>query len=272
MGKERAKFWLARDFDNMELLRATYFKHRYAPHMHESFAMGIMEHGAEAFAYRRRDDWVAPQGTICVINPGEVHTGHATSSAGWTYRMFYPSVSLIKRALHGVIPDVDQIPIFSKPIFYDDKLFQRMRRLHETLEFSDDPMEREQAMLSTVAALFLKYADLKPQSATIPDNHRVIMQARDYIQSHYMQSITLQELATLANLSPYHFSRLFRDVIGLPPHAYLNQVRVDKARALLKSGMLIADVAVAVGFTDQSHLTRRFKRVLGVTPGRYMPV
>ena len=271
MQRERAKFWLARDFDDMEMLRATYFKHRYVPHFHEEYAIGIMERGEEGFAYRRRDDWTAPEGTICAINPGEVHTGHATSKAGWTYRMFYPKVSVIMRALAGVIPETDQLPVFSKPIFHDDALFHQMRHLHETLEFSDDPMEREAATLSTFATLILRHADFKARSNTEPDNPKAVQQAKAYIHANYMRNITLQELATVTHMSPYHLNRLFSQQIGLPPHAYLNQIRVDRARALLGEGMPIAEVAVHTGFSDQSHLTRRFKRVAGITPGRYAP-
>jgi len=271
MQKERAKFWLARDFDNMELLRATYFKHRYVPHFHDEFAIGIMERGEEGFAYRRRDDWIAPEGTICAINPGEVHTGHATSKAGWTYRMFYPRLSVIMRALDGVVPVMDTMPVFSRPIFRDDALFRQMRHLHQILEFSDDPLERETATLSTFATLFLRYADFKVRSSTEPDNPKAVQQAKDYIHAHYHQSITLQDLAAITHLSPYHLNRLFSAQMGLPPHAYLTQVRVDQARHLLMQGVPIAEVAIQTGFTDQSHLTRRFKRVAGITPGRYAP-
>jgi AraC-like DNA-binding protein len=73
----------------------------------------------------------------------------------------------------------------------------------------------------------------------------------------------------VANLSPFYLLRTFRDRIGLPPHGYLNQVRLIRAKKLLSQGCQISQVAHEIGFADQSHLTRQFKRMFGVTPGQY---
>lgn len=80
---------------------------------------------------------------------------------------------------------------------------------------------------------------------------------------------SLEELATAVNLSPFHFARVFRQATGLPPHAWLKQRRLSRARELLKSDCLPFNVAFALGFSDQSHLNRQFKQAYGVTPGEY---
>ncbi|MFH1147720.1 MAG: helix-turn-helix domain-containing protein [Pseudomonadota bacterium] len=74
------------------------------------------------------------------------------------------------------------------------------------------------------------------------------------------------------NLSPFHFSRVFSQETGMAPHAYLIQVRIKKARGDLLKGMPIADAAYGAGFTDQSHFTRCFRKIVGITPGRYVRV
>jgi AraC-like DNA-binding protein len=80
---------------------------------------------------------------------------------------------------------------------------------------------------------------------------------------------SLAELAEMTELSQFALLRAFRTETGLPPHAYLNQLRVRRARLLLDNGVSAADVAAQVGFADQAHLTRHFKRVVGVPPAAY---
>lgn len=98
---------------------------------------------------------------------------------------------------------------------------------------------------------------------------RAVCAAVDFIDSHYAQEISLADMAQAAHVSPFHLSRLFKKAMGMTPHQYLTRTRVESARTLLASGSRsLAEVAGAVGFADQSHLTRHFRRVLGVTPGQ----
>ena len=90
------------------------------------------------------------------------------------------------------------------------------------------------------------------------------------MQAHFARDLSINELAACAGLSPFHFVRCFRRATGLPPHAWLTQLRLDHARALLGRGRSPADAAVAAGFYDQSHLIRHFKRTYGITPGQYV--
>ncbi|MGE4298839.1 MAG: AraC family ligand binding domain-containing protein [Desulfovibrionaceae bacterium] len=96
---------------------------------------------------------------------------------------------------------------------------------------------------------------------------RAVAQARACIHARYGENLSLADLAGVAGLSPFHFLRVFTRSLGLSPHDYLTQTRVYAARALLKGPDRLADVAARVGFADQSHLTRQFKRLVGVTPG-----
>jgi AraC family transcriptional regulator len=98
---------------------------------------------------------------------------------------------------------------------------------------------------------------------------RAVAEAVRYIQDNYSREVTLSDIASAVHLSPFHLTRLFKQALGVSPHQYLIQVRVNSARSLLTAGSgerSLAEVASAVGFADQSHLTRHFKRLLGVTP------
>jgi AraC-like DNA-binding protein len=92
---------------------------------------------------------------------------------------------------------------------------------------------------------------------------------RDLLEAEYARTVTISELAREAGLSTFHLIRVFRASFGLPPYKYLEQVRIQQARRLIRHGFPLTHVVHATGFSDQSHLTRYFKRIVGVTPGTY---
>ncbi len=94
-------------------------------------------------------------------------------------------------------------------------------------------------------------------------------QAREYVAANYARDIPVDELAELVGLSRYYLTRAFCKEFGLPPHAYATQVRLLAAKRMLAAGHSAASAAAAVGFYDQSHLNRLFKRAYGITPGTY---
>jgi AraC family transcriptional regulator len=103
---------------------------------------------------------------------------------------------------------------------------------------------------------------------------RAVAEAVRFIQENYARDVFLSDIAEAVHLSPFHVARLFKQALGVSPHQYLIQVRVNSARSLLAAGSgerSLAEVASAVGFADQSHLTRHFKRILGVTPKQLRP-
>lgn len=112
--------------------------------------------------------------------------------------------------------------------------------------------------------------DLMSAPTALPrDLPHPVRRARDWLNHHFNESITLEQLAEVAQLSPFHLLRTFRHAVGLPPHTYQTRLRIERARRMLQTGVPPTLVAPAVGFADQSHFTRHFRRVLGITPGAY---
>ena len=103
----------------------------------------------------------------------------------------------------------------------------------------------------------------------VATERKCVARAKSYMAEHLDRPILLKDIAAAAGLSSFYFLRTFKRVTGMPPHAYLNQIRLERARTLLADGEPPAQVAAALGFTDQSHLIRRFKAAFGVTPGQY---
>lgn len=265
---EQIKFWHEPALNNLELLHARYVTHAFAPHIHEGYALGIIEQGAEQFTYRRSRH-VAGAGSIVFINPGEVHTGSAAVEGGWTYRMLYPSTELLQRAVSEIVGRERDLPFFAEPVVYDPELVAEISLTHRALEEQTSALERESRLLWTLARLIVRYADDRPQAGEPTREHGGVQRVRVYLDEHYAENVSLAQLAALARLSPFHLLRSFHRQMNLPPHAYQIQTRVLRAKQLLQAGVPCAETALNVGFADQSHFTKHFKRIVGVPPGLY---
>ncbi len=268
MDAERAVFWRDGALGGLELLRAHYVTHSFAPHSHEGFALGVIESGVEIFRYRRAT-YAAPAGSLVVINPGEPHTGSAALAEGWRYRMLYPDAEVLREVASALSGRPRPVPSFPQPVIDDPALAADLMRLHATAEARAEPLERSSRLTSAFALLIARHADtlhLEPRIATEPE---LVRRLRDYLQERATTTVRLEDLAAVAGMSAFRTLRVFEQSIGMPPHAYLTHLRVACARRLLIEGTSLAQVATLAGFYDQSHLTRHFKRIVGVTPGQY---
>jgi AraC-like DNA-binding protein len=161
------------------------------------------------------------------------------------------------------------LPYFRFPYsFHDPEMAQAILRLHEALESHKTTLERDTRLLTTIARLLQRYGEHQ-EVARSGNETRAVRLTRDYLQAHACSSISLDTLAAAAGLSPFHLLRVFREQVGVPPHAYQTQQRVQIAHQLLLQGTPPAQAAAATGFVDQSHLTRHFKRLTGVAPGAF---
>jgi len=264
---QRIKFWRVRDLRNLELLSAR--QERCFPRrIHDRFEISVIESGTERLCYRG-NTYTAPAGSVVVISPGEAHAAHAADETGWSYRAFYPSASDVQDAASEALEGKVSTPSFSSPVIHDQYLSRVIRELHMLLESPNSALALETHASWAAFQLVSRHAHNPPPVAAVGNEHRAVRLARDFIQQHYQENVSLVQLARLAGLSPFRLVRTFTKQIGLPPHAYLNQVRVNRAKQLLANGQPIALVAYETGFADQSHLTRHFKRLFGLTPGQY---
>jgi AraC-like DNA-binding protein len=266
--RERTKFWTAPDLQGLQLLSATFVTHSFPRHLHDTYVLGVHEGGAEKFNCRGAS-WVSPAGSIVTINPGEAHNGHAANEEPWVYRVIYPDSSLLQEIASQCGGRTRASPYFPSLIVFDHDLAQAFSRLHRILETSHDTLERQTAFAITLCQLITRHAANSSPLRSVGAERRSIKVVRDYITSHYNENLSLKELADLVGLNPFYLVRAFRKEMGLPPHEFLTQVRVARAMKLLSRGLPIVDVALETGFVDQSHLSNRFKRIVGVTPKQF---
>lgn len=264
---ESARIWRHRSINGVEMFHGEYTKYEFARHFHSVPAVGVVEQGTMA-SYYRKETHVLPAGTVILLNPGEVHAPRPGHSEGWSFRVFFFDDSFFeKQAKRLAIEDIS----FVQPFIDVTHLSERLLDLHRRFERSSDSLEAESSMLEVFAQLVEKYSSAAPRLSQVSRGKTNVKRVIEYLNANYEKEILLEDLAEIAELSAFHLLRTFRDVVGLPPHAYLNQIRIEAGRRLLSIGHSIASVAALTGFADQSHFTRNFKRILGVTPGQYLP-
>lgn len=265
---EECTLWRPEELGGLELLKATYVTHTFAPHSHEGFAIGVIERGVEAFRCRGQMHY-APAGSVVLVNPGDIHTGHAPEAGGWTYRMLYPEPRVLEEAATGLAGRSGGVPFFPQPVVEDPLAAARIRALHASLEQPASALERQSRLLAALVPLVTRHAAHPSGAQPVGAEHEAVRRARDFLEAHPGENVTLEQLSRHAGLSVFHLVRVFRRKWGLPPHAYQIELRVRRARELLRQGEPPGQVAATLGFSDQSHLTREFKRRVGMTPSRY---
>jgi AraC-like DNA-binding protein len=256
------------DLPRVELLQVDNCARRWRV-FHETYTVctGLAIARPTEWRYRRRTH-SQDAGGLMLMEPGELHANTGvTAPASFRVLMIDPSV--VERAAHelGIVP---ARPHLQRPQVYDPALFEAFARLHASLERSSTTLERQSRFVTSLRLLLERCAETGPPPLRARADPLCVRRARAFIHEHAADSITLDDLAGASgSVSRFHLVRAFTAEIGLPPHAYQIQVRIARARALLAAGMPTVDVAVELGFADQSHFARHFQRSTGLTPGAY---
>lgn len=228
----------------------------FARHTHDLFGIGVIDRGGHRSA-SGRGVVEAVRGDIITVNPGEVHDGAALQGQTRSWRMLYLEPALL--APPGPLPELTQ------PVLRSPALRQCFERLFTAATQGADALALEQGLLELLA----QAPTTAPRERLRPVPAATLERARARLADDCVHAPGLAELAQEAGLSRYQLLRGFTAAYGLPPHAWLQQCRLARARRLIARGLGLADAAAAAGFADQSHMTRAFVRFWGYTPGRY---
>lgn len=263
--EDRARIWRHAGLQGVELFQGAYHKYQFAKHFHRVPAIGVVDRGSMK-TYCRRGHHLLGTGTVLLLNPGEIHAPAPAGSSGWSFRMFYLEEKLFSSvssnfAMHDLR--------FQQPFVQDRELASRLFQLHLELEENGDALHFESRLVSIFSRLAERHAEIVSHSPGQKSDKGKIDYVRQYLEANYNKNLRLTELAELSSFSASHFLRAFTETVGLTPHAYLTQLRIEFATCLLRAGTPLVEVAYLAGFTDQSHFTKKFKRILGVTPGQY---
>jgi AraC-like DNA-binding protein len=156
---------------------------------------------------------------------------------------------------------------FRDPIIADDETVAELHAAHLALDRHD--LESEERTFVALEMLVRRHATPTGPARRIAASDTRVATVRTMLEDRATENLTLDELSEAAGLSRFHLIRIFRRRFGVTPFAYQRSQRIERARAVLRTGRSIADVAAAAGFADQSHLGRSFRAVMGATPGQY---
>ncbi|NVZ52745.1 AraC family transcriptional regulator [Pseudomonas sp. B6002] len=242
----------------------------YSRHAHEHFSIGAVTHGRSYYHYGAQTFQISA-GTVVLMNPGDVHACNPIENEPWSYRMLYIDTPWLTDLQHQLGFSTEEgYRSFNTPYIQDEALYSGLLELYRVLvDEHAEHLHKQSALVSYFSDVQQR---LNPSGKPLREVNGKLERAAEYIREHCTQALKLEDICLSAELSPSYLIRAFRQYYGLTPHAFLVNQRIQFARAQLRQGELIADVALAAGFADQAHFQRAFKQHFAATPGQYRDV
>lgn len=231
----------------------------FTKHFHDTYTIGITLDG-KFKSYHLNKSYFSYKKSTKVINPYEVHGGESNS---WDYLNFYPSIQIVSNIYEQIFA-TKKIPIFEKHIIDDAKLYELFYAFFYAIYHQADYIHIETSIIEALAYLVKNYTSHTKTKLFLSDK-TIISNSIEYINDNLYTKISLQNLAELSQISKYHFLRIFKKHIGLTPHQYILNQKINNYKKELITNK--HDIATYDnGFCDQSHLIRNFKKIYGYTP------
>lgn len=261
------RFWRDPDLPGVEVRFSSYNEDSFRSHTHTEYSIGFLESGRTVFDLEGESQ-TAVGGQMVLIGPNMAHVCNPDLDSDMTYRMFYVDPVWLSSVAAEVFGHEVGAIIFPRPVVDDPELVDHWRSLHQAIIDGAERLEKESLLVQGLADVIARHAEMggcrEPAG-----NEDAVRTVKSYLAANLSEKVSLDELSEVAHLSRYHLLRIFQAAVGLPPHAYQNQLRVDLGKKLLVEGMRISQAAVEAGFVDQSHFSRVFKQYTGATPKQY---
>jgi AraC-like DNA-binding protein len=263
---QTVEIWRAAGFSSIELHSGSAISQEYPRHWHDELYLCAIIAGT-ADLQCVGSSYSTPPDTLVLIPPGEVH---ANRKLHCTFRcMFIDSEALradLEKFMEQGMPAIN----FRTGLIRGVKTIASFLRTHRSLGRIESELARDSAVMLFFHKLVHRHSAAKLHSPREGNEDTTVLRTRRFLDEHYAERVSLQDLSRFAGISPYHLHRSFCRKVGMPPHCYQTQVRIHHARLMLRRGRSISDVASSSGFADQSHFARHFKKLTGATPGQYL--
>ncbi|MFF9161519.1 AraC family transcriptional regulator [Streptomyces longwoodensis] len=258
--RQEVTAWRPRVRGVTEVFHAHFTEYAYPMHVHDAWTLLIVDDGAVRYDLERHEHGT-PHDTVTLLPPHVPHNGAPATPHGFRKRVVYLDASVLGEDLIGAAVD--------GPDLRDALLRRRVGQLHTALARPGDELEAESRLTFVAEHLRARLDErLRPAGRDARDP-ALARRLRELLDARVTDGVTLEEAARLLHAHPAHLVRAFSGAYGIAPHQYLTSRRVGRARRLLLDGLPPGEVATTAGFFDQAHLTRHFRRLVGVPPGRY---
>ncbi|NWK79235.1 AraC family transcriptional regulator [Aquitalea sp. LB_tupeE] len=239
----------------------------YARHSHEHFSIGAITGGVSHYL-SLQDRYQVAHGSVVLMNPGEVHACNPIANQAWSYHMLYVDTAWLAQLQVELGLSANQdFHCFSPRLSEDARLFGQLQQLVATCRATDMALlGKQEAATSFFAQLHSRLQTVTPDSTA---QHKRLQRVAEFIDDQYVSDLRLEDICAASSLSASYLIRAFRQRYHMTPHEYLLDRRIRRGKTLLRSGQSIAQVAQTLGFADQAHFQRTFKRLVAATPGQY---
>lgn len=250
----------------LEAYRFEGIMQKFPNHFHDYYVIGFIEDGKRHLVCNQ-EEYVLNSGDIIIFNPGDPHACEQVDGRTLDYRCLNIEPAVMRRYA-AEMTGHDAMPRFTTHVLFQNELVETLQELHDLILAERQDFCKEELLLVLLEQLISEHSDTERTNAE-QEQIAEITRVCAYIESHYMDSIALNELSDLVSLSKYHLLRLFTRQKGISPYRYLETIRINHAKRLLEQGLFPMEVAARTGFSDQSHFTNFFKKLIGLTPRQY---
>jgi len=257
-------------FDEQLKIEAYQFQgimQKFPNHFHEHYVIGFIEKGRRHLSCMNRDYEIHP-GDLMLFNPHLNHSCQQLGEERLDYRCLNIPVDIMNKTVREIYNiEAGMNPVFTSAVIPESTEVLMLRELHEKIIEKTMEFEKEETYYFLLAQLLSKYASVSENLEQ--KEQEGIELACGYMESHYGEEITLDLLSEVSGKNKYALLRNFTKIKGITPYQYLLTTRVNQAKKRLEQGEEPIEIAYETGFTDQSHFTNTFKKLIGVTPGQY---
>lgn len=258
-------------FDEILRIEAYRFEGTRQPfpnHFHEHYVIGFVEAGERSLSCRNRDYRIR-RGDVVLFNPGDNHA--CTQADGGT--LDYRGLNISKEVMLELAEEVTgkgELPGFSKNVICNGEVICYLHPLHEMVMQGISDLGKEENLLLLLSALIQNYG--QPFERCIPECRQEIEKACRFMEQHFSERISLEQICRQIGLSKSTLLRAFTKSKGITPYRYLETIRINEAKKMLSDGVSPLETAIRTGFSDQSHFTNYFTSFIGIAPGVYREI
>lgn len=257
---------------NLEVYEFKGIAQNFPEHFHEEYVIGFIAEGSRKFRCNGHI-YHLNAGAILIINPKEIHSCEHYGKA----KLHYFSININKHIMREVVLSItgkDILPCFTTNVLQEKDLAINLIDLKDMIVQNQHNLASEELFLMLMSRLLDEYANINLSQIgkdEVSINAKINNVCR-YLDDNFQRNVSLDELSILSNLSKYHLIRLFTKERGISPHKYLETIRIEKSKIMLEKGIPIIDIALQMGFVDQSHFSNSFKGLIGLTPRTYQKI
>lgn len=242
---------------------------KFPNHFHEYYVIGFIEKGRRYLSCKNKE-YITETGDLLLFNPRDNHICEQIDGKTLDYRCINIQPDTMSKAVFE-ITGKEYLPYFTSQVVFHSELVALLRELHQMIMEEEKDFRKEEIFFFLLEQLIQEYTE-KEVHAENTSQSTEVKSICEFLETNYMENITLDDLCKLTGLSKYYLLRSFTKQKGISPYSYLETIRIDKAKKLLEQGILPIDVALQTGFTDQSHFSNFFKKFIGLTPKQYMNI